>query len=312
MRSVTSGFSKREFGLALGAVALGGCATTPTTELVSDARRVMPYSASRQERLFSRFFKEPQSFTADFQRGPYSLSFVAADHSVDPAGATFREVRDTFSRVSPKSLILEGFPTSWGDNPEPISSMIPTRLQPDANSFAKGEGVYAASLAQSASVPFVGGEPTDAQQTEGLVALGFAAEDIYFVDMIKALFQDLRAGEFATPSDPNFAKAYEGWVRNSDAPARPIEAFRAWYSMSFGTSIESDPNWFERSDPGKRGIGADISRAQGLIRDRHLYALIIARLKAERAVMVVYGASHLTNLWSALAFSLGQPRVTAA
>jgi hypothetical protein len=304
-KSISSEFSKRQFGLVLGAAALYGCATTGIAELADDPSLVIPYSPQIQARLFKR----PPPFTAGFQRGDYCLSFVAAEHSIDPVGATFREIRETFSRARPACLIVEGFPTAWGDNPEAIASLIPLRSRPDADSYSKGEAVYSASLAKSAGIPFVGGEPTAVQQSAGLMAIGFAAEDVYFADMIKVLFQDLRAGSFASPADPNFAKAYEKWTRQSDDPARPIEAFRAWYTKSFGTPIENDPTWYERTDPGKRGIGADIMRAQALIRDRHLYALIIARLKVERSVMAVYGASHLANLWSALSFSLGKPRV---
>lgn len=298
-------------GSLIGAVqSIAGCALARTEgPLVGDPARVQPYSPELQARLFVR----PVPFLASFARRPYTMGFVAAEHSVDANGATFKTITAAFDRIRPAVVILEGFPTDWGNTPQQIATLVPRRNNPDADSYSRGEAVHAASIALARGVPFIGGEPTHRQLTTGLLAAGFKQEDIHFCDMIKVLNQDLSAGQFSGVNDPQFATSYSNWAaslsRGSGFEDPGIARFRLWYRETFLVELDADPHWANRTNPGGNGLGAEISRTQGVLRDRHLFGLAVRLLNERQSVLIVYGASHLANLWAAFESMLGPPQL---
>lgn len=278
-------------------------------KIVGDNRRVEQLS----EELQARLFKQAVPFAAHFRRGAFALTFVATEHTTDPDSPTFRKIAQSFTRARPLKLIIEGVDTAWGDNPEAITSMIPGRLLPDASSFARAEGVYSASLAVEASIAFVGGEPTAAELNKALLKEGFQRRDIFFTNMLKYLNQNRIAGEFTTPLDPAFDRAYSYWsqqeARDIASNAYTLNEFKAWYTQSFGKLLTEDPDWIVRFYPSADTLSGRITSAQMLLRDRHLHDVAIASVQTAQRVMMVYGASHLATLWTAFSTALGPPRI---
>jgi hypothetical protein len=301
--------SKRQLVVGSGITMMMSASGCVSPAIVGDNRRVEPLSQELQERLF----KQAVPFAAHFRRGMYSLTFVAAEHSTDPNSSTFKKIAESFTRARPLKLVIEGVGTAWGDNPEAITSMIPSRLLPNANSFARAEGVYSASLAVEAGIPFVGGEPNAAELNKALLKEGFQAEDVFFTNMLKYLNQNRMAGEFATPSGPAFARAYTNWSQQeanaAGGNAYTIDEFKAWYARTFDKSLVDDPDWAIRFYPTSDSISGKITATQMLLRDRHLHDVVITSLQSSKRVLVVYGASHLATLWAAFSATLGPPRI---
>jgi hypothetical protein len=67
--------------------------------------------------------------------------------------------------------------------------------------------------------------------------------------------------------------------------------------------------WYERGWPNGDTVPARIARASNRQRDVQAYRVTLERLTADRVVLVVYGASHLSNVWDALAAVLGPPEL---
>jgi len=225
-----------------------------------------------------------------------------------------RAIREAFEEVRPAAVIVEGFPTEMGENPSVITEIVVTGDTPDADPYARGEAAYAARLAMGAGVPFLGGEPTEADQTRALIAQGFDARDIFFTDLLKVLPQSIRGGEISGPDDPRFDAVFGRWtvslaIERDDAPEITLDEFERWYLAQFGLDYRVDARFVDRANPGAETLVGRILRAQSLIRDRHLYGTIMDALKRRGRVLVVYGGSHRTSLAQALTASLGPPEL---
>jgi hypothetical protein len=126
------------------------------------------------------------AFTASYRSNDDVLVFVGAHHVFTPQNSTLRAVSAGFAQASPAIVIVEGFPTSMGASPPPLVDEANRYGTPQADEFAKGEAMYAASLALRHGVPFVGGEPTREEQLQALVRKGYTATDVYFAYLVGA------------------------------------------------------------------------------------------------------------------------------
>ena len=287
---------------AIGLAALGACATGPG----AGARLIAPYTAELARST------EPYAFpyTALHARGERRLAFVAATHTIDPASTTMRAIWNAYSDLQPAAVIIEGFPTELGENPRPIVELIEDAGAPDADPYSRGEAAYAARLAMDTKVPFMGGEPTEAEQTRALRAQGFSARDIFFTDLLKVLPQSIRGGEISGPEDSRFEDVFARWtvslsIERDDPPRFRFEDFERWYLQQYGVDYRIDARFADRADPAADTLVGRILRAQSLIRDRHLYRTILDQLDKRGRVLVVYGGTHRTALAGALNAALG-------
>lgn len=272
---------------------------------------VQPYTPEREATLFRR----PVPFLALYRRGDARLGFVAAAHGEGRTNGTFALIRRAFERVRPAELIVEGFPTSLGSNPTRITAKIAVHDDPGADAYARGEDVYAASLAVKSNIPFVGGELTDRELYDRLIRKGYRGRDIAFSAMFGPLLQDMRAGAFTQPTGPAFEGAYRKWAgiifpSYPDAPSREPNEFAEWFRSIYGRTPLDDPAWADHGGPGEPEVPGRIANATNLLRDRNLLEVAIAALNRSRTVVVVYGGSHLSRLWDALRLSLGNPVIT--
>jgi hypothetical protein len=95
-----------------------------------------------------------------------------------------RAVKTGFDQLQPEVVILEGFPTAMGENPPPLIAEAHRYGAPDADEFARGEAIYAASIALMRGVPFLGGEPTREEELQVLKIKGFTDADIAFSGLL--------------------------------------------------------------------------------------------------------------------------------
>ena len=280
---------------------LAGCATAvrPTT-------LVETYS----DQLVETGEPANYPYVAEHARRGARLAFVAAAHSADRGSPTHQQVRRAFEHLKPTAVIIEGIPSEWGENPLPIVELARSTDDPAAEPYARGEAGYAASLALNAGVPFLGGEPTERDQTAALVAQGFSPVDIFNTDLLKVLPQSIRGGEITELGDESFQRVFRRWAvslasERDDPPRVHLDDFTRWYQVQYGVDYRGDPLFDKRADPGADTTAGAILRAQALVRDRHLLGVILDTLKTRQRVLVVYGGTHRTTLARALSRELG-------
>jgi hypothetical protein len=259
-------------------------------------------------------------FVASYRNGTERLVFVGARHAFHPNDPTMRAVAVGFSRIQPKVVIVEGFPTAMGENPPPLVAEAHRYGAPDADEFARTEAMYAASIALMRGIPFLGGEPTREEENEVLKAKGFTDADMAFSVLLGGFSGALRSGEIPDTSPGSLAKVYPllarglkeppdhgGW--NLDAPS--LDEFRQRYRDMYGVDIVGDEKFPLRIDVGDTTRHGQQSSADVMTRDRHLLGLIEQQLAERHSVLVVYGGSHWSTLSAALEERLGKPKVRA-
>jgi hypothetical protein len=253
-------------------------------------------------------------FTAVYRKGDSVLVFVAARHEFTPKNNTLRAVDAGFAAVSPAIVILEGFPTAMGENPPPLVETVRKRDTPEANDFSKGEAGYTALIALARGIPFLGGEPTRAEQVQALGRKGYAPSDIAFSYLAGGLAQSLRARNISGTTDPKlrdvFAHYADAFADQYQLTPMSFDEFSARYRSMFGVEITADTQLTTRSDPGTTSPLALLNQTDMLTRDEHLLSTIEQQVLSKKRVLVVYGVSHWTTLSQALQKRLGKPKVT--
>jgi hypothetical protein len=272
------------------------------------AKLVDFYSPQRQDRLLG----DRLPLLANYRVDDHELIFAAVVHSSDRQSPTFRMIAQAFRTGPPGAVILEGFPTNWGPNPPHVMKKIAAADSGD--SYAMGEDMYAARLAQDSGATVWGAEPDDAALAAQLRKLGFSSRDLFFASMFGPLAQDHEAKLFTKADGPAFEKSYRGWAaENAKAydPAAPLDsaAFKAWFRKHYGRSLDRDTEWFTRGGPGQAGIAGAIGRASNRIRDQHMFTLAANLLQTNEHVLVVAGGSHLSNQWRALEAAFGRAAI---
>lgn len=311
---------RRHLGVVIGILLTGAADAGPAP--LADESRILPSSLDLERRV------EPWCpgdcsvsvpFIASYKRGRERLVFVGAHHAFQPTSPTMRAVTAAFAMFQPKIVIVEGFPTAMGEDPEPLVAQARRYGTPNADEFAKTEAMYAASTALKRRIPFVGGEPTREEEIGVLKTKGFTAEDIAFNAMAGYYSQALRSGDMSDMSLESLLRQYGrvayvvklplhqgGW--NMDPLS--FEQFRQRYMEMYGTELAGDTQFPHRIDVVfDRSRNGDQTRADMVTRDRHLLGLIEQQLTDRRSVLVVYGGSHWATLSSALEKRLGKPTV---
>lgn len=272
---------------------------------------IPPYTAELDARLNG----PPEPFVAVYREGDRVVAFVAAKHVFTARNPTLDAIDRAFEAADPALMILEGFPTTMGMTPAPLVATARRRGTAEADDFANGEAMYAATLALARGVPFLGGEPTRRELATALVAQGYRPESILFVQLVGVLKQELRSGSLAGPSDARLQDTYESWSRDlaKDFGLLPLgfDAFRARYRQTYGLELEADARLADRPDGGTPDDPtAALQQAAGVLRDRHLLGVIEDGVARHERVVVVYGSNHWVTLAAALERRYGQPVIT--
>ncbi|MBL8550377.1 MAG: hypothetical protein JNJ73_10350 [Hyphomonadaceae bacterium] len=276
-----------------------------------DSALVDPYT----DAVARRAPRRQLPYIALYERSGYRLTYVAARH--DTGGATFRAIDVAFRRT-PNALIVEGFPSAWGESPERVATLVRNAAgdPKEAGIYLRGEPGHALARAVAEDLPFWGGEPESAEIDRALAARGYAAGDVAGVMMLQWLPQGRIAGAYADNKDARF----RGFL---DATAARIaadysmglvfsrEIYERWHERQFGVSVYEDGDYAERLDPARQGLAAEISRAMTLVRDRHIFTTIMRVLARREHTLVVYGGAHLATQARALAAALGPPRIVS-
>ena len=312
----------RLWGLLVGMLIEASVNAATPFALPSDDR-ILPWSLELEQRTqpwCPADCAEGVAFVATYRKGAERLVFVGARHAFRPNDPTMRAVAAGFGKIQPRVVIVEGFPTAMGENPPPLVAEAHRYGTSNADEYARGEAMYAASLALTRGLPFLGGEPTREEENQVLKAKGFTDADLAFSALLGGFSQALRSGEMPDTSLESLAKAYlllsqrikaptdhGGW--NLDAPS--LDEFRQRYRDMYGVDIVGDHKFPLRIDVGDTTRHGQQSRVDMMTRDRHLLGLIEEQLTERHSVFVVYGGSHWSTLSAALEARLGKPKVRA-
>lgn len=286
-----------------GIMALAGCATKasqPRFDLISR------FSGGVHE-----VFPKPPPFLVTFDRN--RLGMVAANHSVASDDPQFRAVREGFRIVRPDIVIVEGIQTNRGENPPRLIERA--RIQASSGDpYSAGETMFSINLALSAGTRFIGGEASDAEIFDDLIASGIDRRDAFYAFMFGPFDQDFRQGLTTGPTDPRFDERFGFWAgtiarQMPNAPEATVSAFRIWYRERFGIDVNDDPDWLKSNDPARNGPMRDVMIAHTFARDRHLFGLITDKMTSGARTLVVFGASHIADLWKATGATYGRPTV---
>jgi hypothetical protein len=283
---------------------VAGCSTTP---LIGDARLVQPFSDERQTILLPH---DPP-LTAAYQRRLKRLTFVGVEHTTNPKSASFAAIEEAFDTLQPRAVIVEGFATRWGPSPSFLLKSLDKPWE-QRSSYEQGEAFHAITLAARRQIPVWGGEPTDSEVVERLLAMGYDSADVFAALMFGPLGQDWRSGAFPAPTGPDFEVSYARWADDmkgafANPPPTDLASFQAWYLARFGKPLEADPDWATRGGPEGDSISERIGGQSNLLRDRHLFDLMLKLTNEQDRVLTVFGSSHLANQWDALKASFGAP-----
>jgi hypothetical protein len=239
------------------------------------------------------------------------LTFVGADHVFTDHNSTIDSIRRAFMDTDPSMVIVEGVPTVLGRNPAPILQAVRRRGEPGADTYAKSEAIFAASLAMARNVPFIGGEPTLNEEIDGLVARGYVRDDVLFCVLLRSLGQARKSGAMPAGNSSAFNTRFEqesgAVARMTGTDARTEAQFVSDYLKIVGVDPISDTEMPSRADPGTATLVQRMSADNMRFRDQHLLATILRELAANNRILVVYGSSHWTTLSQALEDWLGKP-----
>jgi hypothetical protein len=253
-------------------------------------------------------------FTAVYESGDRALVFVGVRHVFTPKNTTIRAIDLGFASVRPALVIVEGFPTAMGDSPKPLVEHARKRGTPEEDQFTKSEPMYTIAQAMSRGIPFVGGEPTRAEQAKALRRRGYATADIAFAFLLGGLSQSVRSEELASTNDPKIAESYARWSSafSDQYQLQPLslEEFEFRYRSMFGVDLRRDDKLVMRTEPGTATQVALLNQADMVGRDEHLLATIDKEVTARKKVLVVYGGSHWSTLSQALQRRYGEPKIT--
>ncbi len=285
---------------------LTSCATLP---FLPAPEKLQPWTTVLRE-------QQPENaFAVVYKIGARHLVFVAAQHENSDDSLTFRMIRDAYATFKFETVIAEGFPTSWGVNPDRILDYASKNGARDDGFVEGGETVPTVFGAQQQSAALLGGEADDLVIKTKIMAEGFSTNDLlgfYVLRNIPQWIGERKIKDAEDPRLPSLVAAaldrnrYE--LRLPDTTIPGFTEWAAWYQATNGKPISAA---FVTEEVGPLADGPfgtnKIAYAVSRARDVYLHNLIIAHLNAAESVLVVFGGSHLMIHRPALDAALGLP-----
>lgn len=284
--------------LLLVSLILQGCTSAPKL----NPNLVRPWATELNKEAHSE-----EAYIAHHKKGEYELFYLAAHHSNDPKSETHQLVKKLF-QYDFNFLVIEGFPTSRGINPEAYIEQ--SKKGSSEKIVLGGEGAVAALLAVDKGIPFQGGEPDHELLYSELLKQGFTRLDFLGFYLIRQIPQWVRQSEnkitLLKSKAPEFLSRYckRLEIAVSDCPA--LAEISAWYEKHTKKKLTVDIDTEEVAPLSNSSLHTHkISAAIGAIRDRYTLAIVEALIEQHKRVAVVYGASHYLTLKKSFETSLG-------
>jgi hypothetical protein len=236
---------------------------------------------------------------AFYEKGPYELYYLAANHTSTVGSDTFVLVQKLFDENKFKAVLLEPFPNSSGESPKWF--VDDSKSGKSDKMIEGGESALAAILADEKKIPFFGGEPDHLEIYKFLKSKGRSDEDILSFYVVRQIPQ---------------------WVRQTDKKddliRKKVPGFLAHYCHLFSiryncTKLNDVMAWYKRNKNDEE-LTIDISSEElapysdgelltqkisseiGQIRDKFTLNVIEKLLEKYKKVAVIYGSGHFVTL----------------
>jgi hypothetical protein len=283
-------------------IILSGCAANRDTEKLAIWTRSLAASQADGPEILV------------FEHGKRQLIFIGVQHDSDPASSTHLLIASAFKVFSPRVVIAEGFPTSWGYSPARLLQIADEK--PDAEGLLpSGETFPAVVGALRANSKLLGGEPEDEDVRRIATRLGVDDQDLLGFYVLRVVPQWVSQKKFDNLESRDASDLINRQLERSrkelGLQADLLKSADAWRSWRLVKNPRANPKIVDVEEAGPLAdgtwptsrIAASVSRA----RDTHLYELTKKQLNAHDRVMVIYGGSHALIQFPALAALLGKP-----
>ena len=235
-------------------------------------------------------------YVAHFERDGRDLLFVAARHEQDiERDPTHELVRRAIDWLDPDVVIVEGVPTSAGENPRRFLEQARRRV----DSGMAPESMYAAILAVDNGSIVIGGEPDPSATTDAIRDAGFSDEDLLAFLLARRSVQMVRRGNLAEDEfDRQAKRALDMLKRKFKIQSEfDVRDFRTWFKRHLGESFEAGLRQI-KSEVGPMLVDDPSPLRQMSIlamkaREHNLATLQADMLQEHERVLVVYGSGHL-------------------
>lgn len=231
------------------------------------------------------------------------LMFVASDHSHTPGSPNLKTIASAFSLFKPTILIVEGYETRLGySHPGVIAQ---TELCNDAiGTSGCSEIDFAIGEALSSNTPFIGAEPSPADEFEYMVNASseqYSLEDYVGLQVARTLVQ-LARGSGA--EDDVIKQNLEHLFSYLQKATPELQTFtrQRYLDWCAAKLIRSDCLSFHEEDlvprvSSETNIIQEMSYHSLGARDHSLLEVInTQRNKGEPRILIVFGSSHLSVL----------------
>lgn len=254
------------------------------------------------------------AFAAVYSWRGQRLVFVGAKHATRSDSHTFRLIQQAYGSFHFDTVIVEGPPYSDGANARRLFSWV--ERQREVDGFVEsGEIVPTVRGARDHEASVWGGEPDDTEVRDRVLARGFTLQDLVGFYTLRSVPQWMREQKTAGPDDSRTKPLIEAELERSrsrlQAPADVLSSYASWaqwYERTNGKPFDAS---FALEEGGPLADGRyatnKIAEAIGRVRDEFLLEIVTRHLNARDNVLVVFGASHLMMLRTALSSMLGPP-----
>lgn len=288
---------------------LAACASLP---LHPAPQKLQPWTTALRDQ------QPADAFAIVYRAGSRRLVFVGAQHANQNDSLTFRLIRDAYATVKFGSVIAEGFPTSWGVNPDRIFAYV-SRSKVAADGFVEGgETIPTVLGARAQASRLIGGEADDLEIRTQVTANGVSDRDLLGFYVLRNVPQWISERELKDAGDPRLQALVDtALTRQRDRLQLPVTIlpnyaeWASWYQKTNGHPLSAS---FDTEEVGPLADGQfgtnKTAYAVSRARDGYLHRLIIDHLNSRENVLVVFGGSHLMIHQPALDAVLGRPCYT--
>jgi gamma-glutamyltranspeptidase/glutathione hydrolase len=251
-------------------------------------------------------------FQALYQRNDHTLTYLGVRHENDLSSSSMQLISNTFAKKKFDVVLLEGFPSAKGKNPE---SMKTEALQDGKNGFfQEGETGLSIQLAVKYGVAFIGAEPDENEVETSILKAGYTKQDLLFFYLVRQIPEFRRQKKLTIlTNDDLFNQFLKNWSRTLEVDPTPdLKTFFTWYKEKNGKAFNVDD--IDTEVPAPLGTGKlftqRLSAVVGRRRNEFIVDQITTAVHQYKSVLVIFGASHWATQRLALEDLMGKPEVS--
>jgi hypothetical protein len=244
-----------------------------------------------------------RKYVYELNVGKKKLCYFGSDHSNDPDDTLFVDIKNTFERVNPDLVMIEG----WGSiNNQKERAIDRFGKISEGEAKEKGEPHFVLKLAIEAGVDFESPEPPLKAEVTYLIEQGFSHKDIFFYYLYRQVHQYQREhGQKLSVEDCLCDLKLEQSQFMQASGLDEVEVDNYFSRFMSELDINDTQKYGDLADPipwpeKEQTVYNEISSGSSQFRDEYIYERIVSCLDTHDSVFVVYGSAHAVKLEPAL------------